>query len=317
MKKILSLVTCMILLIGTISALTVYEKSIYDKITDPIVKIKYAISHGFFGLFTTWGQQNGCSVNPDWKGWIRGSMSRPTSLPTSVSCSKVGKNKCAIDIWYDNTIYIGTAIGPPSSVNWNNWLKEVAGTGVSFSSTARPYYYIEIYGCPDTPPPTSTHDTKAYVCQNGAWSSKGSYGATESCSWDTSGTNRCWCSSSSDNFYVDSVGGVHCRPSTYSSVTNGAWCPAYVSHYAKTCYNDDVYWYDNNNQITDLYQDCSYGCSGAQCNSPPVTPVCKTEADTNCNGIIERSELQVYIDKWINNQITRDVFGNTIQLWAS
>jgi len=142
-----------VLLLGSVSAaLTSHEQDIYNSITNPFTKLIYAFQKGFF-FFTSWGRENGCSVDPDWDGWIRGSMSQPSSLPSSVSCSKVGAEKCAIDIWYDNTIYLSGATGPPKNVNYNNWLKEVAGTGVSFSSSSRPYYYVEIYSCPVTPPP--------------------------------------------------------------------------------------------------------------------------------------------------------------------
>jgi len=218
-----------LLLSGVSAAMTSHEQDIYNSITNPFTKLIYAFQKGFF-FFTSWGQENGCSENPDWDGWIKGSASW-SSLPSSVSCSKVGAEKCAIDIWYDNIIYASKSGGPPSSVNWNNWLKEVHGTGVSFSGSSYPYYYVEVYSCPVTPPPVEEHSTKAYTCQAGTWDYKGRYDNNEYCSYDTSGEKRCWCSDEDDNFYVDSSGGVHCRESTYSSVNNGAWCPAQITVY--------------------------------------------------------------------------------------
>ena len=46
------------------------------------------------------------------------------------------------------------------------------------------------------------------------------------------------------------------------------------------------------------------------------TMSCNTEADTNCDGVISRSELGVYINKWLNNQLTRTKLGEAIQAWA-
>ncbi len=46
------------------------------------------------------------------------------------------------------------------------------------------------------------------------------------------------------------------------------------------------------------------------------TRSCNTEADVDCDGIISRSELGLYISKWLGNQITRTKLGETIQAWA-
>jgi len=43
--------------------------------------------------------------------------------------------------------------------------------------------------------------------------------------------------------------------------------------------------------------------------------ICNTNADTNCDGIVDRDELGVYIIKWIDNQISRDELGEAIQAW--
>ena len=280
MKKILSLIICMILLVGTVSAMTPYEKKVYDSMTNIFSKIRYGFSKGLF-LFTSWGEINGCSTYPNWEGWIRGSMSRPTSLPTSVSCSKVGKNKCAIDIWYDNTIYLNN-YGPPSNVNWNNWLKEVAGTGVSFSGSTYPYYYIQIYGCPDTPPSTDNWETDVYRCESGSWSYKGDYSKTQSCPYDTSGVGTCWCNDEDENFYIDQSGAVHCVSSPSSS-----WCPAYIAHYTKQCVasgtTEYLYWYDSYGARNDLIQTCSstQKCTTNGCVEKETTTSCETMSGTS------------------------------------
>ena len=51
MKKILSLMMCIVLLVGTIgfvSAMTEYELDVYNKITNIFSKIKYAIEKRLF-----------------------------------------------------------------------------------------------------------------------------------------------------------------------------------------------------------------------------------------------------------------------------
>jgi len=44
--------------------------------------------------------------------------------------------------------------------------------------------------------------------------------------------------------------------------------------------------------------------------------ICNTDADTNCDGIVSRSELGVSITKWISNQISRDELGEAIMAWV-
>lgn len=308
MKKIFSFIIMGIFLMSSISmasAMSEYEQDIYNQMTNIFAKIKYAITKGFL-LFTSWGEINGCSTYPDWEGWIRGSMSKPTSLPNSISCSKVSSTKCAIDIWYDNTAYLGGAVGPPSKVNWDNWLKEVT-TG-SFSSTSRPYYYVEIYKCPTTPPVTDDWETKVYKCENGNWINKGSYGKTESCSYDPSGSKRCWCNDEDENFYIDKSGNIHCQSSSYSNVKDGTWCPAYNAHATKICSDNDVYWVDSNNNVADKSQECgTAGCLGNACrSSPEPEPVSCTT----------REELGTAINSWIAGSITRDALGIKLQSWS-
>jgi hypothetical protein len=47
------------------------------------------------------------------------------------------------------------------------------------------------------------------------------------------------------------------------------------------------------------------------------TKACLTVADTNCDGIISEAELGVYITKWLNDEVSRDVLGTVIQSWAA
>ena len=56
-------------------------------------------------------------------------------------------------------------------------------------------------------------------------------------------------------------------------------------------------------------------------NNPPSSdcsiqtiPSCNP-ADTNCNGIVDRTELGVYINSWIAGSVTRDNLGLAIQAW--
>ena len=63
-----------------------------------------------------------------------------------------------------------------------------------------------------------SHETKLYDCNEGTgqWQYKGKveYGEDRFCSDDD------------DNNYLDKNGGEHCRESSYSSVTDGTWCPS-------------------------------------------------------------------------------------------
>lgn len=43
---------------------------------------------------------------------------------------------------------------------------------------------------------------------------------------------------------------------------------------------------------------------------------CNTNADTNCDKIVSRSELGMHIDKWIQGQVTRTDLGLAIQAWV-
>lgn len=48
-----------------------------------------------------------------------------------------------------------------------------------------------------------------------------------------------------------------------------------------------------------------------------ITQVCNTDADTNCDGMVNRDELGSYISKWINGQVSRTALGSVIVAWAS
>lgn len=262
-KKYVSLAVISItfvLLIGVVLALTPHEEERYAEIDSFITKLKYGLEKGLF-FFSAWGEINDCSVYPDKTFWLeRGD---------STSCSDYGYGKCAQDIWYDNTIYLGGATGPPDEPNWDNWLGEnhpsTDCTGndcdVTFSGIAYPWYFIEVYSCPLTPPEPEEHSTRVYTCDiNRGWDSQGRYDIDEYCPHDTSGEDLCWCSDEDENFYVDLSGGVHCQPSSYSSVINGDWCSAYVAHATKDCVagvTESLYWYDSLGERNDLIESCS------------------------------------------------------------
>ena len=254
----------LVLTIPMVSAMTFYEQEIYNKIDNFFVKLKYAIEKGLF-LFTSWGQANCCSVYPDDDFWLEAG----DRIDCDDFCSY---DKCAFDIWYDSTIYLGGARGPPSRVDWDNWLGEEHGEGESFRDDDFPWYWVEVYCCPKSCDVEEEHSTRAYVCENYEWDYKGRYDYDENCRHDASGEDLCWCADEDDRFYVDESGGVHCRSSPRSS-----WCTSYTEHDSYTCYNNDIYWYDSNNQRSDKKEDCgSLGCvtGGEACRSEPE---CKTK----------------------------------------
>ncbi len=47
-----------------------------------------------------------------------------------------------------------------------------------------------------------------------------------------------------------------------------------------------------------------------------VTPICNSGADSNNDGIIDRSELGEYMTKWVNGQTTRTKLGEVIMEWV-
>jgi len=196
-----------ILILNSIAAMTSYQQEVTNKINNLWTKIKYEISKGFF-FFTSWGESNCCSTYPDRTGWLyKGGQIRCADI-----CSY---DKCAIDVWYSQETN-------PTAPNWNNWFGEIKGEGASFSPPAYIWYYFELYCCPQTCEIPTEYKTKVYKCENNQWSYKGQFGVDESCSLGID--NRCWCSQENENYYIDKNGGVHCQPSTYSSINDGTWC---------------------------------------------------------------------------------------------
>ena len=307
-KKIFTIVLILVLLVGTImmaSAMSISEQNTLNKMTNPFSQIQYGLTKGLF-FFTTWGQANGCSTTPDsngayggWEGWVK--------KGEVISCSKIGKTKCAIDIWYDDTLYNTAFKGPPSSPNWNNWYKEITGTNAYFMAFNYAWYYVQIYGCPSTAP-ALIHNTQVYICQNNGWINRGSYTQTESCPYDPTG--HCWCSSTSDNFYKDLGGNVHCRPSTYLSVTDGSWCPTSTPT-NPTCETCSSLSYSCGTKVNSCGTtlDCGTCSSGSSCvsNQCVLNPLTCTD----------RITLGTYITQWQNNSITRDILGSKIQEWSN
>jgi hypothetical protein len=84
-----------------------------------------------------------------------------------------------------------------------------------------------------------------------------------------------------------------------------------ISHSYKSCYDNDVYWYNSKNVLEDKYQECGVpGCFNGACK------VQNTPADTNYDGVVDRTELGLYITKWISGTVSRDQLGIVIQAWA-
>jgi len=50
---------------------------------------------------------------------------------------------------------------------------------------------------------------------------------------------------------------------------------------------------------------------------PTQREVCNTNADTNCDGKVDRGELDKYIKLWENNQISREELGKAIVAWQN
>ncbi len=57
------------------------------------------------------------------------------------------------------------------------------------------------------------------------------------------------------------------------------------------------------------------GCGGT-CIRTIIKNSLAPNADTNCDGYIDRNELDLYSAKWINNEISRDELGNAIKAWS-
>lgn len=52
------------------------------------------------------------------------------------------------------------------------------------------------------------------------------------------------------------------------------------------------------------------------CSIPLTTEIICGPGDTDCDGIIDRTELGILITKWINGEVSRDSLGTAIQMWA-
>lgn len=302
-------------------------------------QLKYQFSSGGFFIFTSWGQQNDCSVNPDKETYI--------TSGNRVDCTDYcDYDKCALDIFKDPFIYLGTSkpSGYPNNPDWSRltYVKEVSGENAyyTFPSTSQ-FWYIQYYCCPEDAPITPTHETIPFQCINGAWVSYRNYGANENCPYDTSGVNRCWCSDVNERFYIDNTNNVHCALSPTSS-----WCPSCVSQSTSKCYSGNIYWYDSCGNRGALKENCPGSCAtgasscynivcgdgtknGAEqcddgnnnnldgCSSDCKTETCVGIADIDCNGIVSRAELGTIISKWIAGTATRADLGQAIQGWAT
>ncbi len=302
MKKILSLIIASLLIVSTISfvsAMTEHETEIYNRMTNIFTKIKYAIQKGLF-LFTSWGQANCCDVYPKSSNvfWLK----KGERIDCDDYCSY---DKCAIDIWYDNTICVigmgdcpsdGCPLRSPSGdPNWNKWDDEYKGEGASFRGTNYCWYYAEVYCCPKECV-TEDHSTRVYVCENGGWDRKSRYDKDESCPYD----RGCWCADENENKYYDETGNEHCRSSPKSS-----WCTAYIAHYRKTCVGSGTteyfYWYDSLGNRNDLIDTCSSNerCTTSGCVQKEPTTDC-TDGQVKCVGSGTTSNEVVACDngKW-------------------
>jgi len=211
-------------------------------------RLKYDFFSG--NMFTSWGESNCCSTEPDNNGEI---IAEGDRVDCNDYCSY---DKCAIDVWYDNRIFLGGA--EPDYPDWQYliWYDEIHGEGVSFTApSTHQFWYVEVYCCPSS---CSIGDwsTRVYVCEDGDWDYKGTYDSDEYCEWDVSGEDLCWCNEETENFYVDEGGNVHCRDSPRDS-----WCTEYIAHYEKRCVGDGstewLYWYDNRGERNDLIETCS------------------------------------------------------------
>lgn len=205
-------IVVMTMLIGSVSAMTPHQEENYNKIDFFFSKLKYAFNKGIF-LFTSWGQSNSCSINPDDEVWTYGTE----RIDCTDFCSY---DKCAIDSWIE-PICLGGTCSQPSSATQNNYVGEENGDGAYFSGDiSNAWYFSEVYCCPSDFEEPSDHETDAYECHDGDWDSIGNYALDDYCSEAGSGNNnQCWCSDEGDNFYIDESGGVHCRSSPSSS-----WC---------------------------------------------------------------------------------------------
>lgn len=307
---IVFLMTILSLSLTTISALSPYQENL-TKNMGSWESFKYNLAHGSY-LFTAWGEANDCSTEPDRRYNLHNGQFTNCN---SAGCSY---NKCAIDIWTYSTIYLGSS--SPDMNDWGSdprsWNREIGAVGASFTtpSSANPWSYVEVYCCPETPS-GDDWETHVYTCNaaTGGWTSRGTFGKTEHCSYDTSGVDLCWCNDEDENFYVDKFGGVHCRQSNYPSVTNGDYCPqpectqasdcgqihytgenyCYLGDVAKnqvsyTCENHECKSHDANI----IQQECTGGCTNGVCNENNPDATCSQNGGS-CKLLCSATENEI------------------------
>lgn len=273
MKKILSLMILVIFLVGTISAL---NEETYNKMGF-WSKLKYNFYTGNIFFFTSWGEANCCSTDPDKEKILK----EGDRVDCDDYCSY---DKCAIDVWYDKYIYLSGS--PPysaSNPDWSRlvWYKEEAGDNEYFKApSTHDYWFVQVYCCPKSCA-VSDHSTKVYKCENGEWDYKGRYDVDEYCSHDTSGVHLCWCDDEDERYYIDESGSVHCRSSPHDS-----WCTEYIAHYTKKCVSSGgkeyLYWYDSRGARDDLIDTCS---SEEQCTTSGCVKTCKSKGEVCIPGL--------------------------------
>jgi hypothetical protein len=85
-----------------------------------------------------------------------------------------------------------------------------------------------------------------------------------------------------------------------------------ISHNSKSCYDNDVYWYNSKNVLEDKFAECGVpGCANNVCR------VQNTIADTDFSGTVDRTELGIFIANWISGSVTRENLGLVIQAWSA
>lgn len=232
-KILLGIAISIILMMGLVVAMSNYQRNVYEKIDGFGDRIKYAVEKGFF-IFSSWGEKNYCSTEPDDTEWTYGTE----KIKCGDYCSS---DKCAIDTWAQ-LICLGGKCSAPDYPNYNNYIGEEHGIGASFRGTKyNSWYFSEIYCCPKIlPDEDDDWETRVYKCEDGGWDSKGKYEKDEYCVWGED--NECWCNDEDENFYIDKNGGEHCRSSSYSSVNDGTWCPHDWETNAYVCDTEDGEW---------------------------------------------------------------------------
>ena len=123
---------------------------------------------------------------------------------------------------------------------------------------------------------------------------------TPSCSGKSCGDNGCGGSCGTCSSGLTCNAGQCISTTCTPSWTCSAWSTCSGGTQTRTCT-------DSNNCGTN---------TGKPATSQSCTS-CNTDADINCNGIVEDSELLTQITKWINSQITRSQLGSYIMAWST